>query len=103
MTKEKVSICGYDGRSTVRNMAEVEYVVGHVKFSGKVAVVEDRELGCKALIALSLRNRVKLDTILDLLENECTVNAVETRAMAKTRCENEKRDVQDLTEEKVKE
>ncbi len=71
----------YDGNVKVREMAVVKVILGDVTFTEKVALASMVELGGKALLSLPLLHQDKRTILLDALQKQKAVCAVQTRSM----------------------
>ncbi len=100
-SKETIRITGYDGVSKVRNVAETSIRMEDVILQEKVALVSMAELGGKALISLPLLDEKKRKMLLQVLEEQKNVSAVQTRAMCKRDCQEEACDKQNMIEEQI--
>ncbi len=78
---ETVTIHSYDRNVKVREMAVVKITLGDVTLNEKVALASMVELGGKALLSLPLLNQDKRTVLLDALQKQKAVCAVQTRSM----------------------
>lgn len=98
---ETIRISGYDGVSKVRKVAEISIRMGDVVLREKVALVSMAELGGKALISLPLLDEKKREVLLQMLESQKNVGAVQTRAMQRSDRQEEACDKQNMVEEEI--
>ncbi len=71
----------------MRKVAEISIRMGDVILQEKVALVSMAELGGKALISLPLLDEKKRKMLLQVLEEQKNVSAVQTSAMCKRDCQ----------------